>query len=182
MNAVLYRLISREMLVYLISKKRLNSSEVRLYGFEGGNKYFHQRHIHICQSLRLGLTKILTFLRREFSGYFKVAHSELRIVSQVFDCSRQRVINSTTFPFFSRPLPKVHTSYPHLSFSFRDSTKMSSEAPITDKQIASTHAKIEARKRFESVFPLLVDEAITHLRSIHLPENAIEWYKQVNFN
>jgi hypothetical protein len=59
---------------------------------------------------------------------------------------------------------------------------MSSEAPITDKQIASTHAKIEARKRFESVFPLLVDEAITHLRSIHLPENAIEWYKQVNFN
>lgn len=59
---------------------------------------------------------------------------------------------------------------------------MSSEAPITDKQIASAEAKIQKRKRFESVFPLLVDEAITYLRSIHLPENAIEWYKNVQFN
>jgi hypothetical protein len=59
---------------------------------------------------------------------------------------------------------------------------MSSETPITDKQIASAQAKMDARKRFESVFPLLVDEATTYLRSIHLPENAIEWYKQVRFN
>jgi len=54
-----------------------------------------------------------------------------------------------------------------------------SEAPITDKQIASASAKIEARKRFEAVFPLLVDELTAHLSSINLPENAIEWYKQV---
>ena len=56
---------------------------------------------------------------------------------------------------------------------------MSSEVPITDKQIASTKAKIEARKRFEFVFPLLVEELTSHLTSIHLPENAIEWFKDV---
>jgi hypothetical protein len=56
---------------------------------------------------------------------------------------------------------------------------MPSETPITDQQIASVEAKIAARKRFESVFPLLVEEVISHLRSIHLPESAIEWYKEV---
>ena len=57
---------------------------------------------------------------------------------------------------------------------------MSSQDPFTDKQrIASAEAKIAARKRFEEVFPLLVDELTTYLRSIKLPENAIEWYKEV---
>jgi len=51
---------------------------------------------------------------------------------------------------------------------------------ITDKQIAAAQAKIEARKRFEAVFPLLVEELISHLQKIHLPENAIEWYKEVS--
>jgi farnesyl diphosphate synthase len=58
---------------------------------------------------------------------------------------------------------------------------MSSQDPFTDKQrIASAQAKIAARKRFEEVFPLLVDELTSHLRSIKLPENAIEWYKEVS--
>lgn len=56
---------------------------------------------------------------------------------------------------------------------------MSSEVPITDKQIASAQAKIDARKRFESVFPLLVEEITSYLTSINLPENAIEWVKGV---
>ena len=57
---------------------------------------------------------------------------------------------------------------------------MSSQDPFSDKQwIASAEAKIAARKRFEEVFPLLVDELTTYLRSIKLPENAIEWYKEV---
>jgi farnesyl diphosphate synthase len=56
---------------------------------------------------------------------------------------------------------------------------MSSEDPMSEKQIASTQAKIDARKRFESVFPMLVEELTSYLRSIHLPENAIEWYKEV---
>ena len=57
---------------------------------------------------------------------------------------------------------------------------MASQDPFTDKQrIASAEAKIAARKRFEEVFPLLVDELISYLRSIKLPENAIEWYKEV---
>ena len=55
----------------------------------------------------------------------------------------------------------------------------SEDNPITDKQIASAQAKIDARKRFESVFPLLVEEMTSYLTSIRLPENAIEWFKQV---
>ena len=56
---------------------------------------------------------------------------------------------------------------------------MSSEDPITDKQIAAAQAKIEERKRFEVVFPLLVEEMTSYLTTIHLPENAIEWFKEV---
>ena len=56
---------------------------------------------------------------------------------------------------------------------------MPSENSITDKQIASAQAKIEARKRFEFVFPLLVDEMTSYLTSINVPENAIEWFKGV---
>ena len=56
---------------------------------------------------------------------------------------------------------------------------MSSEDPITDKQIASAQAKVEARKRFEFVFPLLVEEMTSYLTTIHLPENAIQWFKEV---
>jgi len=50
---------------------------------------------------------------------------------------------------------------------------------ITEKQIAVAQAKIEARKRFEAVFPLLLHELLDHLQDINLPENAIEWYKEV---
>jgi farnesyl diphosphate synthase len=57
---------------------------------------------------------------------------------------------------------------------------MSSEQPITQKQIATAEAKIHARKRFEGIFPLLVDELTSSLRSINLPENAIEWFKNVS--
>jgi len=56
---------------------------------------------------------------------------------------------------------------------------MASEQPITDKQIATAEAKIHARKRFEAIFPLLVEELTSSLRSINLPENAIQWYKDV---
>lgn len=57
---------------------------------------------------------------------------------------------------------------------------MSSENLFTEQQIASTQAKIDARKRFESVFPLLVEELTSHLQSINLPQNAIEWFKNVS--
>lgn len=50
---------------------------------------------------------------------------------------------------------------------------------ITEKQIAAAQAKFEARKRFEAVFPLLVNELLDHLQEINLPGNAIEWYKEV---
>jgi hypothetical protein len=56
---------------------------------------------------------------------------------------------------------------------------MASEQSITDKQIATAEAKIHARKRFEAIFPLLVEELTSSLRSINLPENAIQWYKDV---
>ena len=59
---------------------------------------------------------------------------------------------------------------------------MSSQNPFADEErIASAEAKIAARKRFEDVFPLLVDELVTYLRSIKLPENAIEWFKEVGY-
>jgi len=57
---------------------------------------------------------------------------------------------------------------------------MSAQEPITDKQIAAAEAKLKARKQFESVFPLLIDEVVEYLESIHLPGNAIEWYKGVS--
>jgi len=67
-----------------------------------------------------------------------------------------------------------------LPSSVKARSTMSSQDPFTDKKrIASAEAKIAARKRFEEVFPLLVDELTTYLRSIKLPENAIEWYKGV---
>jgi hypothetical protein len=64
---------------------------------------------------------------------------------------------------------------------------MASEGGITDKQIASAEKqiasaekKLAARKRFEAVFPLLVEEITSHLESIHLPANGIEWFKNVS--
>jgi len=57
---------------------------------------------------------------------------------------------------------------------------MPAEEPLKDKQIAAAEAKIKARKQFESVFPLLVDEVVEYLETIHLPENAVEWYKGVS--
>jgi farnesyl diphosphate synthase len=59
---------------------------------------------------------------------------------------------------------------------------MSASGEITEERIASTEKKIAARKRFEEVFPLLVDELITHLQSINLPQNAIEWFKNVSYD
>jgi hypothetical protein len=56
---------------------------------------------------------------------------------------------------------------------------MSSAPEFTAKQIAAAEAKIKARKQFESVFPLLVEEIVQYLETIHLPDNAVEWYKEV---
>jgi hypothetical protein len=99
-----------------------------------------------------------------------------------FDCSATRY-NPRRISYSLGHFTKVLLWFDIILFKVKEKlVKMSSEALITDKQIASAQAKIDARKRFESVFPLLVDEATTYLRSIHLPENAIEWYKQVRFN
>jgi farnesyl diphosphate synthase len=57
---------------------------------------------------------------------------------------------------------------------------MASIVEIGDKQGAAA-LKAQVRKRFESVFPLLVEEITAYLKSIHLPEAAIEWYKKVLF-
>ena len=54
-----------------------------------------------------------------------------------------------------------------------------SSTGVTEQQIAATQKKLDARKRFESVFPLLVDELVSHLRSTGISENAIEWYRKV---
>jgi hypothetical protein len=89
---------------------------------------------------------------------------------RIVDCSVRILLRPLVLLFRPR--------YSKLSLS-KSLKKMASEQPITDKQIATAEAKIHARKRFESVFPLLVEELTSTLRTINLPENAIEWYKDV---
>ena len=54
---------------------------------------------------------------------------------------------------------------------------MSSDAAI-DRLATNAQAKIARRKRFEQVFPLLVDELVSYLASEGMPAEAIEWYKR----
>jgi farnesyl diphosphate synthase len=37
-------------------------------------------------------------------------------------------------------------------------------------------------QEFNDVFPVLADELIAHLRSINIPENAIEWFDRVRLS
>ncbi|KAL9935041.1 hypothetical protein V8E36_006117 [Tilletia maclaganii] len=51
------------------------------------------------------------------------------------------------------------------------------------KLLAAAQAKVESRKRFEAVFPLLVDELTSYLTQNNMPPEAIEWYKRsLNYN
>ena len=68
----------------------------------------------------------------------------------------------------------------HSQESYRTNTKMSSESVITEQQITSKQSKLETRKRFEAVFPILVEELTSYLSSINLPQSAIEWFKKVS--
>lgn len=43
---------------------------------------------------------------------------------------------------------------------------------------AKASQKIAARKRFEAVFPLLVEELIEYLKSEGMPAEAQEWYRR----
>jgi hypothetical protein len=57
---------------------------------------------------------------------------------------------------------------------------MSSALEIRDKQIVAAEGKLKARQHFESIFPLLVEEIVEYLDKLHLPEIAVEWFKEVN--
>ncbi|PWZ00820.1 putative ERG20-farnesyl-pyrophosphate synthetase [Testicularia cyperi] len=62
---------------------------------------------------------------------------------------------------------------------------MSAAASTLDQQALADKAqlKIEKRKRFEQVFPLLVDELTSYLASENMPAEAIEWFKRnLNYN
>jgi len=37
----------------------------------------------------------------------------------------------------------------------------------------------DAVKEFNDVFPVLAEELLSHLRSLRIPENAIEWFERV---
>lgn len=57
---------------------------------------------------------------------------------------------------------------------------MSSAIEIRDRQIVAAEGNLKARKHFESIFPLLVEEIVEYLDKLHLPEIAVEWFKEVN--
>jgi hypothetical protein len=109
-----------------------------------------------------------------------------------FDCSHRPLLPSTpsattspSNPLFPFPsfLPSFLPSLPtHLhQFSLWNSvSKMSSALEIRDKQIAAAEGKLKAREHFDSIFPLLLEEIVEYLDKINLPENAIEWFKEVN--
>ncbi len=53
-------------------------------------------------------------------------------------------------------------------------------APSVDAQVLADKAqlKIQKRKRFEAVFPLLVEELTAYLASENMPAEAIEWFRR----
>lgn len=53
-----------------------------------------------------------------------------------------------------------------------------SAANVTDALAAKSSAKLAARKRFEAVFPLLVEELVDYLKSEGMPTEAQEWYRR----
>jgi hypothetical protein len=77
-------------------------------------------------------------------------------------------------------LKKLHL--PSLEMAVETLLRISHENAATDKQVASAKAKVEARKRFEAVFPLLMEEVTSYLNSINLPDNAVEWFMTVSIS
>lgn len=56
-------------------------------------------------------------------------------------------------------------------------------APSDSALAAKASAKIAARKRFEEVWPLLVEELVDYLKSEGMPLEAQEWYrKSLDYN
>ncbi|KAK0542768.1 Farnesyl pyrophosphate synthetase [Tilletia horrida] len=58
---------------------------------------------------------------------------------------------------------------------------MSAAAPVSNvdpKLIAAAEAKVQARKRFEAVFPMLVEELTAYLVENKMPADAVEWYRR----
>ncbi|KAK0519782.1 Farnesyl pyrophosphate synthetase, partial [Tilletia horrida] len=56
-------------------------------------------------------------------------------------------------------------------------------APLDPKLVAAAQAKVDARKRFEAVFPMLVEELSSYLTENNMPGDAIEWYRRnLNYN
>lgn len=41
-------------------------------------------------------------------------------------------------------------------------------------------SKSAALEKFESVFPTLVEDLLAHAKSYGLPQNALDWYKNVS--
>lgn len=79
-----------------------------------------------------------------------------------------------TFSYFSPSSYK--TSLSSLSF-FPSHSTPTTRPPTTHSTMATNPVQ-----EFNDVFPVLADELIAHLRSIHIPENAIEWFDRVCFS
>lgn len=39
----------------------------------------------------------------------------------------------------------------------------------------------EERKKFESVFPTIVDEVVQYSKNAGMPQSAVDWYKNVRY-
>ncbi|CAD6929939.1 unnamed protein product [Tilletia controversa] len=56
-------------------------------------------------------------------------------------------------------------------------------SPLDPKLVAAAQAKVDARKRFEAVFPMLVEELTSYLTANNMPGDAIEWFRRnLNYN
>ncbi|KAE8260778.1 hypothetical protein A4X09_0g4675 [Tilletia walkeri] len=56
-------------------------------------------------------------------------------------------------------------------------------APLDPKLVAAAQAKVASRKRFEAVFPMIVEELSSYLTENNMPGDAIEWFRRnLNYN
>lgn len=53
-------------------------------------------------------------------------------------------------------------------------------APAAPAAPQPSNDKAARRKRFEDVFPVIVDELTGYLQAESMPKDAVEWYKNVS--
>lgn len=88
------------------------------------------------------------------------------------------VLTKVTLPAYTHPFASCLTLVsPCLTLLEHQNSMASSQNP-TAGLAEKAATKLAARKRFEAVFPLLVEELIEYLASEGMPREAQEWYRR----